>query len=105
MEFIKWTRRSPVFDCLVACDSFYLDEDTITEIPGTPTRGALCKVVVHVQPREAVVDGPHSVRGRIGRPPERAFLWTLQQQRRPPRIGAWLLYQVLAIDKALELTG
>ena len=103
-EFIKWTRRSPVFDCMVDCESFRLAEDTLTVIDGTPTRGALCKVVVHVAPREAVVDGPHSVRGRIGRPPARAFLWTLQQQRRPPNIGAWRLYQVLAIDHALELT-
>ena len=103
-NFLKWSRRSPVYDCLVNCDDFYVDLDTLTHIPGTPTRGALCKVVVHVTPSEAVVDGPRSVRGRIGKPPSRSFLWTMQQQRRPPRIGAWLIYQVLAIDHAFELT-
>ena len=89
---------------MVDCKSFHLNEETLTVIDGTLTRGALCKVVVQVSPREFVIDGPHSVRGRIGKPPMRAFLWTLQQQRRPPHIGAWRLYQVLAIDHALELT-
>ena len=104
IKFLQWTRRSPVFDCLVDCESWTLDRDTLTVIPGTPTRGALCKVVVKVTPREVTVDGPHSVRGRIGKPPDRAFMWTMQQQRRPPRIGAWLIYQLLSIDHALELT-
>ena len=36
--------------------------------------------------------------------PSRKFLWTLQQERRPPRQGAWLLYEVLAVDKAIEKT-
>ena len=103
-KFLQWTRRSPVFDCLVDCESWSLDRDTLTLIPGTPTRGALSKVIVNVIPREATVDGPHAVRGRIGKPPSRAFMWTMQQQRRPPRIGAWHIYQLVAVDHAIELT-
>ena len=52
IKFLQWTRRSPVFDCLVDCESWTLDRDTLTVIPGTPTRGALCKVVVKVTPRQ-----------------------------------------------------
>ena len=103
LRFIEWTCNSPVFDCLVNCESYEIDVDTLTNIPGTQTRGALCKLVVHVTPSEAVAT-KHSVRGRIGKPPRRSFLWTMQQQRRPPRMGAWLIYQVLAIDHAIELT-
>ena len=102
LQFLRWTRTSPVFDCMVDCESFELEMDTLSTIPGTPTRGAICKVVVRVTPREVTVDGPHSVRGRIGKPPERRFRWTMQQQRRPPRIGAWLIYEVLSMDHALD---
>ena len=102
LRFLAWTRRSPVFDCLVDCESFALDRSSITTIPGTPTRGALCKLLVHVQPVEAIVDGEHSVRGRIGKPPVRSFHWTMQKQRRPPRLGAWLIYQVVAVEHTVE---
>ena len=102
LRFLQWTRRSPVFDCLVDCESFSLDRSSVTTIPGTPTRGALCKLLVHVQPVEAIVNGEHSVRGRIGKPPARYFEWTMQQQRRPPRLGAWLIYQVVAVEHAVE---
>ena len=91
-----------VFDSLVDCESFALDRSSVTTIPATPTRGALCKLLVRVQPVEATVDGEHSVRGRIGKPPVRSFHWTMQQQRRPPRLGAWLIYQVLAVDHAID---
>ena len=30
------------------------------------------------------------------------FLWTLQQERRPPQAGCWLVASVLAVDKAYE---
>ena len=82
--FLKWTRRSPVFDCMVGCESFEVLTDSLSTIPATQTRGAMVRVRVRVAPTERVVDGPHSVRGRIGKPPERDFLWTIQQQRRPP---------------------
>lgn len=103
-KFVRWTRRSPVFDCMVGCERFEIEADTVLLLPGTPTRGAMAKAVVLVAPTEAIVDGAHSVRGRIGAPPERRFLWTMQQQRRPPRVGAWLIYEVLAIDHAFALT-
>lgn len=103
-NFLRWTLRSPVYDSMVRCESFNVESDTVEMIPGTPTRGALAKVVVRVTPVQAILDGPHSVRGRVGKPRDRRFLWTMQQQRRPPRLGAWLIYQCLAIDKAHELT-
>lgn len=103
-KFLSWARRSPVFDCLVNCEKFEVEASTVQVIPGTQTRGAMAKAIVAVTPCEAVVDDEHSVRGRIGKPPDRKFLWTLQQERRPPRIGAWLLYQVLAVDQAFQET-
>ena len=85
-RFLKWCNESPVFSCMVHCHAFQLSEPTL--IPGTMTRGALAKCLVNV---ETDMDG-----GR------RAFLWTLQQQRQPPE--RWLIYQVLAVDKAFEMT-
>jgi hypothetical protein len=31
-------------------------------------------------------------------------LWTLQQERRPPRQGCWLIHEVLYVKNAFELT-
>jgi hypothetical protein len=85
--------NSPVFSTMVNCAAYELESDTLTLIPGTATRGAMAKCVVVVTPStSAFASGP------------RRFLWTLQQERRPPRAGEWLLYEVIAIDNAIMQT-
>ena len=87
-EYISECRNNP--SGLTNCEWFETEEDTITTIGATQTRGAICKMVVHVRCRDAM---PMA---------ERKFLWTLQQERRPPQSGCWLISSVLAIDRALE---
>jgi hypothetical protein len=90
-EFMQECHNNP--SGIVNCAWFETEEETISVIAATPTRGAICKMVVHVRCRD-------------GRPmPSRKFLWTLQQERRPPQVGCWLISSVLALDRALnELT-
>ena len=87
-EFVREANNNP--SGLANCDWFETEEETISIISATPTRGAICKMVVHVRCRDA-------------RPlPSRKFLWTLQQERRPPQAGCWLISSVLPIDRSLE---
>ena len=58
-------------------------------IPATQTRGALATTMVTVQ---------------TNRGQERKFLWTLQQQRRPPDQGCWLVHECLYVENAIEQT-
>jgi hypothetical protein len=58
-------------------------------IPGTQTRGAMQTVLVNVSP----------VKGQ-----QRKFLWTLQQERRPPRQGCWLVYECIDVKNAYSQT-
>lgn len=58
-------------------------------IPGTLTRGAMQTVLVEVT----------TVQGS-----KREFLWTMQQERRPPRQECWLVHECIAKDKAYDLT-
>ena len=92
-EFVRWSKANPVFEYMVDCTEYAIVEETVERNEGTPTRGALCKMLVRVRN-----DGQPSKTGT------RDYLWTLQQERRPPRAGCWLLWQVIATDKAHELT-
>jgi hypothetical protein len=94
--FCKWARENPTFTCMVGCFGYTIEQDTVVEIAATPTRGAMFKVVVTVQPSRLI-------RGMGLRPPRR-YLWTLQCERRPPLLDCWLLQEVLAVDRAIELT-
>jgi len=87
-DFIREDNNNP--NGLTHCEWFETEEDTILTIAATPTRGAICKMVVHVRCRDAVPL------------PSRKFLWTLQQERRPPLAGCWLITSVLAMDRALD---
>lgn len=70
-----------------------------SEIPGTPTRGAMKTILVAVQPRQRGMDGTATPP-----PKERKFLWTMQRERRPPRRGCWLVHECIAVDKAFAQT-
>ena len=75
---------------LACCEWFETDEESIESIEGTPTRGTICKMVVTVRCKDGIPM------------PSRQFLWTLEQERRPPQSGCWLISSVLAIDRALD---
>lgn len=87
-EFVRLANHN--LNGLANCDWFETEEETITNIAGTPTRGAIVKMIVSVRCRDA-----HPM-------PTRKFLWTLHQERRPPQAGCWLVSSVLAVDAALE---
>lgn len=86
-EFVKFA-RNPIFGSMVNHNSWRADPINLVG-GGTPTRGAMATQLVHVISAN-------------GQP--RTFIWTLQQERRPPNAGAWLVWQCLARDKAIELT-
>ena len=87
-EFCRQERNQP--KGLANCEEFNIEEPNV--IAGTPTRGALCTMIVKVKCRDAIPM------------PSRRFLWTLQQERRPPLAGCWLIREVLAVDRAIDLT-
>ncbi|KAG8467267.1 hypothetical protein KFE25_000583 [Diacronema lutheri] len=87
-EFVKFA-RNPIFGSMVNCESWRAEPVNLVGNGGTPTRGAMATQLVHVV----------SLSGRT-----RTFIWTLQQERRPPNAGSWLVWQCLAKDKAIELT-
>lgn len=53
------------------------------------TRGQMQTVLVQVTPAEG---------------DERKFLWTMQQERRPPRQGFWLVHECIFVENSFALT-
>mmetsp|Transcript_25338 Transcript_25338/g.29845 ORF Transcript_25338/g.29845 Transcript_25338/m.29845 type:complete len:254 (+) Transcript_25338:87-848(+) len=96
-DFIKFA-GNPTFQSLINA----VEWKTLSvgsEIPGTPTRGAMKTILVTVQPREYGGDGTGTLPLK-----ERKFLWTMQRERRPPRSGCWLVHECIAVDKAFAQT-
>lgn len=58
-------------------------------IAGSQTRGAMKTVLIDLKPES----------GR-----DRRFLWTLQQERRPPRQGCWLVHECIFVENAFAMT-
>jgi hypothetical protein len=85
-DFLKYA-RNPTFAQLVDHESW--SGKLGNRIPATQTRGALATTMVTVQ---------------TNRGQERKFLWTLQQQRRPPDQGCWLVHECLYVENAIEQT-
>ena len=85
-DFLKYA-RNPTFAQLVDHESWSGKLGNL--IPATQTRGALTTTMVTVQ---------------TNRGQERKFLWTLQQQRRPPDQGCWLVHECLYVENAIEQT-
>mmetsp|Transcript_2708 Transcript_2708/g.4209 ORF Transcript_2708/g.4209 Transcript_2708/m.4209 type:complete len:192 (+) Transcript_2708:49-624(+) len=76
-EFISYA-SNPTFSTMVNAKEYSI-ENVGAYIKGTNTRGAMQTVLVKVQP----------LKGE-----ERSFLWTMAQERRPPRQGLWLFTNV-----------
>ena len=79
--------RNPTFASLVNHASW--DGAPGNRIAGSQTRGEMATTMVTV----ITADGA-----------TRKFLWTLQQERRPPLAGCWLVYECLAVDRAFTQT-
>lgn len=86
--------NNPVFGFLVRCSDWRIIS-VGPMIAGTPNRGAMQTVLM---------DAIQTTRAAKSDNGERRFLWTLQQERRPPRQGCWLIHEVLYVKNAFELT-
>lgn len=85
--FVRYA-SNPVFASMVdALDWQVLSTGPL--IQGTLTRGAMQTVLINVQPRKGEA---------------RRFLWTLQQERRPPRQDCWLVWECLSVENAFSHT-
>jgi hypothetical protein len=86
---------NPVFGFLVKCND-WKSISVGSMIPGTPTRGAMQTVLMDaILPAESLRPGDDGMR---------RFLWTLQQERRPPRQGYWVVHSVIYVKNAFQLT-
>jgi hypothetical protein len=88
LEKFRQYATNPVFGYLVNCD----DWEALSigpVIQGTPTRGHMQTVLMAA---------------KKGAEERRTFLWTLQQERRPPLQGCWIIHEVLYVKNAFALT-
>jgi hypothetical protein len=88
LEMFVQYAANPVFASMVNANEWQV-LSTGPLIQGTPTRGAMQTVLIHVQPQKGQA---------------RRFLWTLQQERRPPRQGCWLVWECLSVENAFSQT-
>lgn len=88
LEMFVRHAANPVFASMVNAQEWQV-LSTGPLIQGTPTRGAMQTVLVNVQPQQGK---------------ERRFLWTLQQERRPPRQDCWLVWECLSVENAFSHT-
>lgn len=99
-DFVEYA-ANPTFGALLYCESWkVLSIGPI--IAGTPTRGAMQTVLIEVQSASSP-SSTSSATASASKAPKR-FLWTLQQERRPPRQGCWLVHEVLFTKNAYSLT-
>jgi hypothetical protein len=88
LEMFVQYAANPVFASMVDATEWQV-LSTGPLIQGTLTRGAMQTVLINVKPQ----------RGQA-----RRFLWTLQQERRPPRQDCWLVWECLSVENAFSLT-
>lgn len=78
---------NPVLSSMI-CSHEWKMVSTGNLIAGTKTRGAMQTFLVDVTKGDRT----------------RRFLWTLQQERRPPRQGCWLVHECIDTQQAYQLT-
>lgn len=87
LENFRSYADNPTFGFLIECDA-WKKVSTGPVIRGTQHRGSMQTVLMSAQKTED----------------ERTFLWTLQQERRPPLEGCWMVHEVLYVDNAFLQT-
>jgi hypothetical protein len=114
-KFIQYA-SNPVFGFLTDASSYsILSVGPI--IPSTLNRGAMQTVLMEAcqtrftktetpSPRATVEPSaaPSSSNGPTNQPERKRFLWTLQQERRPPLQGCWMIHEVIYVRNAINLT-
>ena len=116
-DFLKYA-RNPTFAQLVDHESW--SGKLGNRIPATQTRGALTTTMVTVQTnrgqerkflwtlvpvRKSTSElGLKTISRRWRGAPETLFPHRLQQQRRPPDQGCWLVHECLYVENAIEQT-
>jgi len=99
------TEASHPFLVLIGCDEFIVSEATV--INATATRGALGTVKLEVRARPDGERLSNSLSSSVANREAdtnstvtRRFLLSLEQQRRPPLTGCWLLKEPLALERS-----
>jgi hypothetical protein len=96
-EFTSYA-QNPTFIYLVTCQSYHI-VSIGPIIPGTAHRGSMQTVLIETCPSKTS--------GRsfeLSTEQNRRFLWTLQQERRPPLQGCWMIHEVLYTKNAFHQT-
>lgn len=95
LEAFREYAQNPVFAFLVNCDEWNIISMGPV-INATNTRGSMQTMLM-----EAV---QHKMGDSSTTTEARKFLWTFQQERRPPRQGCWLVHEVIYEHNAFQLT-
>jgi hypothetical protein len=103
-EFSSYA-QNPTFQYLTThCKSWQL-VSVGPIIPGTPHRGSMQTVLIEVyNNRLASKESSNAALVSKTAPNNRRFLWTLQQERRPPLQGCWMIHEVLYTKNAWQQT-
>ena len=105
VERFKKYADSPVMDAILRCSTFEPRTEP-TVIAGTPTRGALATQVVTV-----VEERGFRTSAGLERKPEdqgtfsEDYLFTLQQERRPPLAGCWMVKEMIMMKHHMIFAG
>jgi hypothetical protein len=97
--------NNPVFSFLVQCADWNI-VSVGPIIQGTPTRGSMQTILMDAIPRSNPQQHEVSKERQQQQQSKdaRRFLWTLQQERRPPRQGCWVIHEVMYVKNAFALT-
>ena len=95
-RFVQYA-DSPALIVLLDCHSFELTQPPKI-IAGTQTRGALATQIVLVREERGFrwKSGYERPADQVGTLTEELYLFTLEQQRRPPLAGCWLIKELLS---------
>lgn len=97
-EFTEYA-QNPTFQYLITTPSYHL-VSLGPIIPGTAHRGSMQTILMEVENKLEDEDDDDSASTTT----PRRFLWTLRQERRPPRQDCWLIHEVLYVKNAFHQT-
>jgi hypothetical protein len=98
MEFTEYA-QNPTFQYLITSPSYSL-VSIGPIIPGTAHRGSMQTVLMEIDSKMNENDDTSS----SSETARRRFLWTLQQERRPPLQDCWMIREVLYVKNAFHQT-
>ena len=98
-RFVEHGKRSPALQPFMGAHRIHLGEGTYTPPPTPPHRGAMVSfpIVLHSAPIFSVHHMSGMNRTGVTTPPELHMVMRLEEQRRPPMQGCWLVREVLDV--------